>query len=52
MSTSTARPLLVVQALVVMYAVCYQLQAPLEPFLVQKLIGDGASMGGAAAQTY
>jgi MFS family permease len=27
--------------LVVMYALCYQLQAPIEPFLVEKLVGKG-----------
>ena len=33
-----------VYALVVFYALCYQLQAPLEPFLVEKLVGkDNAS---------
>eukprot|EP00937_MAST-01D_sp_MAST-1D-sp2_P007768 g7768.t1 len=33
--------------LVVMYALCYQLQSPIEPFLVDKLVGEG---GDAAAQ--
>ena len=33
--------------LVVLYALCYQLQSPIEPFLVDKLVGEG---GDAAAQ--
>ena len=34
-------PLHVIYVLVVLYALCYQLQAPLEPFLVEKLVeGD------------
>jgi OCT family organic cation transporter-like MFS transporter 18 len=41
--------LVVVYLLVVLYALCYQLQAPVEPFLVEKLIGkdgDGAAAYG------
>ena len=39
-----------VYALVVMYAICYQLQAPLEPFLVDRL--KGASSFEDAGQAY
>jgi hypothetical protein len=36
--------LFTIYLLVVFYALCYQLQAPIEPFLVEKLIGkDGDS---------
>ena len=43
----------VVYALVVLYATCYQLQAPLEPYLVDKLVeGDGASEAYANLQSY
>lgn len=44
--------LLVIYLLVVFYALCYQLQSPVEPFLVDKLIGgkaqDKVSGAGAA----
>ena len=46
--------LLVIYALVVIYALCYQLQTPVEPFLVEQLVGkdgDGASAYG-ALQSY
>ena len=32
--------LILVYALVVFYALCYQLQSPLEPFLVEQLVGE------------
>lgn len=35
-------PLWVIYALVVFYALCYQLQRPIEPFLVDKLVKGGA----------
>ena len=33
-------PILIVYLLVVIYALCYQLQSPLEPFLVEKLVNS------------
>jgi len=40
-----------VYGLIVLYALCYQLQAPIEPFLVEKLVkqeaGDGSKDAGA-----
>ena len=49
MAKSALRPeLLAIYLLVVVYAVCYQLQAPVEPFLVEKLIGKD----GDAAKSY
>lgn len=48
-------PLFIVYSLVVLYALCYQLQRPIEPFLVDKLIkgeGDGAVNESDSAQTY
>eukprot|EP00929_Paragymnodinium_shiwhaense_P085106 TRINITY_DN45563_c0_g1_i1.p1 TRINITY_DN45563_c0_g1~~TRINITY_DN45563_c0_g1_i1.p1 ORF type:complete len:457 (+),score=59.96 TRINITY_DN45563_c0_g1_i1:53-1372(+) len=38
-----------IYGLVVLYAVCYQLQSPLEPFLVEKLVGQDK---GAASTSY
>lgn len=35
--------LFLIYGLIVMYALCYQLQSPVEPFLVDKLTGGGAS---------
>jgi len=43
------KTLLIIYSLVVLYAVCYQLQSPLEPFLVDKLVGKDKSSEGAAA---
>ena len=37
-STTGVSPLLIVYCLVVLYALCYQLQAPVEPFLVDRLL--------------
>ena len=44
--------LLVVYSLVVLYALCYQLQSPIEPFLVDKLLnstGKGAATASESA---
>ena len=38
-SPSSPKSLFLVYLLVVFYALCYQLQSPLEPFLVQELVG-------------
>ena len=44
MTRSSSASLFLVYGLVVLYALCYQLQAPLEPFLVEELVGkDSAS---------
>jgi len=40
--SSSTRHVYVVYGLVVLYAFCYQLQAPLEPFLVDSLVGKGS----------
>uniref|UniRef100_A0A7S0PZA2 Major facilitator superfamily (MFS) profile domain-containing protein n=1 Tax=Coccolithus braarudii TaxID=221442 RepID=A0A7S0PZA2_9EUKA len=48
-----APTLMLVYSLVTIYALCYQLQAPLEPFLVDKLVtGDGASNAYANLQSF
>ena len=36
--------------LVVLYALCYQLQSPIEPFLVDKLVGKGGDSATKYAQ--
>ena len=36
-TASQQQPLHIVYALVVVYALCYQLQSPIEPFLVAQL---------------
>eukprot|EP00239_Pterosperma_sp_CCMP1384_P009899 CAMPEP_0197863782 /NCGR_PEP_ID=MMETSP1438-20131217/41499_1 /TAXON_ID=1461541 /ORGANISM="Pterosperma sp., Strain CCMP1384" /LENGTH=88 /DNA_ID=CAMNT_0043481809 /DNA_START=38 /DNA_END=300 /DNA_ORIENTATION=- len=35
--------------LVVLYALCYQLQSPIEPFLVDKLVGSDSETATATA---
>lgn len=47
MPDSSARVLIIVYINVVLYATCYQLQRPIEPFMVEKLglNGDGDSAG-------
>ena len=39
-----------VYALVVLYALCYQLQAPLEPYLVETLVRDDQDASAAYAR--
>ena len=44
--------LFIVYSLVVLYALCYQLQSPIEPFLVDKLLnstGKGAATASESA---
>jgi hypothetical protein len=36
----TSEGLLVIYMLVVLYAACFQMQSPAEPFLVEKLVGN------------
>jgi MFS family permease len=43
------RELYIVDLLIVLYALCYQLQAPLEPYLVDRLVKNGDGGGDAAA---
>lgn len=47
--------LFIVYSLVVLYALCYQLQSPIEPFLVDKLLnstGKGAATASESAVAY
>ena len=49
-----SRELLIIDTLIVLYALCYQLQSPLEPYLVDRLLkpteaGSGSSHDDAAA---
>ena len=44
------RPVSVVYLLVVVYSLCYQLQSPLEPFLVEKLATAGTDSAAAYAR--
>lgn len=50
MATKT-RGIWIVYGLVVLYALCYQLQKPIEPFLVDKLIKNGDNATAADAAT-
>ena len=45
-------PLTIVYLLVVLYALCYQLQAPLEPFLVEQLVKGPAAASYAKLQSF
>lgn len=46
-------PILIVYLLVIIYAVCYQLQSPLEPFLVEKLVkGESAATAYAKLRSF
>ena len=51
-TTTIARlpPLFVVNLLVVLYALCYQLQSPLEPFLVDQLVNRSEESSAAYAR--
>ena len=42
---TSGRGLLVIYVLVVLYAACFQMQSPVEPFLVEKLVGDRKDVG-------
>ena len=53
MSKGGITSLNLIYLLVVIYALCYQLQAPLEPFLVDKLVkGQGSEMEYAKLQSF
>ena len=55
MAVAPRDPMLPVYALVVLYALCYQLQSPLEPFLVASLskqTGDAAQQSYARLQSF
>ena len=50
MALSNSGQIWFIYGLIVMYALCYQLQRPIEPFLVDKLVkGDGGGAGDDAA---